>query len=97
MSVPSLSNSRPLKSRAASTGVRLKSQAAAPRPLTQGVCIVDEVEWRKLYNQACDTAIDITNVDPDLSAASTQRTVLFILQLLESLQAQIDDMTLDDC
>lgn len=58
---------------------------------------MDEVEWRKLYNQACDAAVGITDIDPAKASANTQRTVLLVLQLLESVQAQIDDMTLDDC
>ena len=58
---------------------------------------MDEVEWRKVYNQACDAAIGIIDNDRAQAAIKTQRAVLLMLQLLESVQAQIDDMALDDC
>jgi hypothetical protein len=58
---------------------------------------MDEVKFKHVYNQACYAAVGITDVDPAKASANAQRTVLLILQLLESVQAQIDDMSLDDC
>ena len=60
---------------------------------------MDEVEFKQVYNQACDAAIGITDVDPAKATSETRRTVLFMLQLIAGLQAQIEEMQLeaDDC
>ena len=58
---------------------------------------MDEVEFKHVYNQACDAVVGITDIDPAKASGSTQRAILLVLQLLEALQERIDDMSLDDC
>jgi hypothetical protein len=50
---------------------------------------MDEVEFRRTYNQANDAAQKIT-------APETQRAVMFILQLLNGLQEQISEMQVQE-
>lgn len=55
----------------------------------QGVCVIDNIEWRKAYNSAVNHAERITA--PDSKAA-----VMLILQLLNGLYEMIEEMQLQE-
>ncbi len=53
---------------------------------------MDEVEFKHVYNNTCDVAAGISD-------EKTKRALLLCLQLINGLQAQIEEMQLevDDC
>ena len=72
-----------------STGERSVGRRRIGVTLTLTRIVMDNIEWRQVYNEACKHAERIT-------APDSKQAVMLILQLLNGLYEMIEEMQLQD-